>query len=522
MLLGDILSINARKYPEKVALVDGDRRLTFSEINRRVNCLSNALLTLGVRRGDRICMRAKNCTQWFEFFFAAAKCGAIAVPVNPFLKAQEFSYMIQDSGSQVLFIQETDIPFCRSLPLADLGVRHIICLEKGEEGFQDYEKLLQDASPAEVTTDVKEDEPAMIVYTSGTTGPPKGVTISHRNSLTDTRHIVMEMLIEHHHVFLLLFPFFHTAAISQMFRVWYVGATQVLSPSTNPLDILKTIDREKITDVIIVPTLLNALCNLSEFKQYDISSLRLITYGAAVMPIEQLRRAATMLECGFLQILGTTETAPCVTALRVGDHREALESEAKSHRLASCGRAMVGVETRVMDAQGRDVPVGAIGELCVRGENVMLGYWNKPAETAASIRDGWYHTGDLVKQDEENYIYIVDRIKDIIISGGENISSREVEEVIYRHPAVLEASVIGVPDPHWGEAILAVVVPKDGAIISEKEIVDLCKENLAPFKKPKSVVFAEALPKNPTGKILKTELRKRYGRKPADSMSAQT
>lgn len=230
MLLGDILSINARKYPEKVALVDGDRRLTFSEINRRVNCLSNALLTLGVRRGDRICMRAKNCTQWFEFFFAAAKCGAIAVPVNPFLKAQEFSYMIQDSGSQVLFIQETDIPFCRSLPLADLGVRHIICLEKGEEGFQDYEKLLQDASPAEVTTDVKEDEPAMIVYTSGTTGPPKGVTISHRNSLTDTRHIVMEMLIEHHHVFLLLFPFFHTAAISQMFRVWYVGATQVLSP----------------------------------------------------------------------------------------------------------------------------------------------------------------------------------------------------------------------------------------------------------------------------------------------------
>ena len=515
MTLGDILSINARKYPKKVALVDGERRLTFQEINDRVNRLSHALKKLGLKHGDRITMRAKNCTQWFEFFFAAAKCGAIAVPTNPLLKEQEFSYMIQDSGATILFIQETDIPFCQSLPLSSLGLKHVICLDRGAGDIKDYEQLLKESHPDEIEVQVAETDPAMIVYTSGTTGLPKGVTLTHKNCLTDTRHIVMEMLIEMHHVFLLIFPFFHTAAISQMFRTWYVGATQVLSPSTNPVDIVKTISREKITDVIIVPTLLNAICNLPDIDQYNLSSLRLITYGAAVMPIEQLKRAVSVLKCGFLQILGTTETAPCLTALRVGDHKEALEREDRRQRLASCGRAMVGVETRVVDPRDCDVPVGTVGELCVRGDNVMLGYWNKPQETAAAIKDGWYHTGDLVTQDEENYIYIVDRIKDIIISGGENISSREVEEVIHRHAGVLEASVIGVPDPHWGEAITAVIVPKDGAKITENEIIDLCKKNLAPFKKPKSVVFTSALPKTQTGKILKTELRKIYAQKSA-------
>ena len=514
MTLGDILSINARKYPKKIALVDGDVRYSFGQINQRVNRLSDALRKLGIKRGDRICMRAKNCPQWFEFFFAAAKCGAVAVPVNPLLKAQEFSYMIQDSGAKVLFIQDVDIPFCRTLNLSGHGVKHVICLQKGDGDIKYYEQLLDESSPEEIAACVEEKDTAMIVYTSGTTGSPKGVTLTHQNCLTDTRHIVMEMLIEHHHVFLLLFPFFHTAAISQMFRVWYVGATQVLSPSTNPLDIARTIEREKITDIIIVPTLLNALCNLPEIKNCDISSLRLVTYGAAVMPIEQLRKATAVLKCGFLQVFGTTETAPCVTALRVKDHQEALENEAKSHRLASCGRAMVGVETRVVDINDCDVPIGGIGELCVRGDNVMVGYWNKPEETANALRNGWYHTGDLVRQDEDRYITVVDRIKDIIISGGENISSREVEEVLYRHPDVLEASVIGVPDPHWGEAIMAVVVPKDGAKITDAEIIDLCKANLAPFKKPKSVVFIDALPKNPTGKILKTELRKRYAAAP--------
>ena len=229
------------------------------------------------------------------------------------------------------------------------------------------------------------------------------------------------------------------------------------------------------------------------------------------MPMEQLKRAQAIFKCDFFQALGTTETAPCITAFTAQAHREAMEDETKQGRLASCGRAIVGVESRIVDAQDNEVPAGTIGELCVRGENVMLGYWNKAEETAAALRNGWYHTGDLVKMNEEGFIYIVDRIKDIIISGGENIASREVEEVIYAHTGVLEASVIGVPDPHWGESILAVVVPKNGVKIAEQEIVDLCKARLAPFKKPKFVVFTGALPKNPQGKILKTELRKLYG-----------
>jgi len=515
MILGDILSINARKYPSRIALVYGDSKLTYGEINARVNRLTNALRALGVKHGDRIAMRAKNCTQFVEFFFAAAKCGAIAVPVNPLLKDREFSYMIGDSGAQVLFIQEADIPFCQALNAPSLGIRHIICVDGGAGEIKDYETLLAESNPEEPSIEVEDNEPAMIVYTSGTTGPPKGVTLSHRNCFADVNHILIEQLVEPHHIVLLPFPLFHTAAISGLLKVFYVAARLVLTTGTNPSDLIKTIEREKITSLNIVPTLLSAMCNAPEIKTCDISSVILVGYGGASMPMEQIKKAAAIFKCGFFQALGTTETAPCITSFTAEAHREALENENKNQRLASCGRPMVGVETRVVDTRDRDVPVGQIGELCVRGENVMLGYWNKPEETAAAIRNGWYHTGDLVRQDEDNYIYIVDRIKDVIISGGENISSREVEEIIYMHPHVLEASVIGVPDPHWGEAIVAVVVPQQGTKIEAKEIIDLCKAKLAPFKKPKSVVFAEALPKNPTGKILKTELRKLYGQKAA-------
>jgi len=511
MVLGDVLSITARKYPKKIGLVCGDKRLSYGEINERVNRLACALIKLGVGRGDRIAIRAKNCPQYVEYFFAAAKCGAIAVPINPVLKDQEFSYLIKDSGSTVLFIQEADISFCRSLPLAALGIRQVICLERGGEGILDYEQLLRESGADEIAVKVEEQDPAMIVYTSGTTGAPKGVTLTHRNCVADINHILIAQLVEFHHVILLPFPLFHTAAISSVFKTFYVAARLVLTANTIPADLIKAIEREKVTSLNIVPTLLNAICNAPEIKTCDISSVRLIAYGGSSMPMEQLKRASAIFKCDFFQALGTTETAPCITAFTAQEHREAMADESTWNRLASCGRAIVGVEVRIADEKDCDVPAGTIGELCVRGENVMRGYWGKPKETDEAIRDGWYHTGDLVKMDEESFIYIVDRIKDIIISGGENIASREVEEVIYTHPGVLEAAVIGIPDPHWGESIMAVVVPKQGVTIDEKEIIDVCKTKLAPFKKPKFVVFTDALPKNPSGKILKTELRKLYG-----------
>ena len=397
--------------------------------------------------------------------------------------------MIRDSGSQVLFIQEADMDFCQSFPLTDLGIKHTICFERGTKEFKDYEQLLRQASPDEPQAQVEETDPAMIVYTSGTTGSPKGVTLSHKNCLTNTRHFDLEMRLEHHHVMLLVYPFFHTAGIASIFNVFYVGATLVLALNTVPADILKTIERERVTDMSIVTTLLNALCNVPGVEQYDLSSFRLFGYGAAIMPVEQLKRAIKIFKCGFLGVFGTTEAAPCVTALRVMDHEAAMTHEDQRKLLASCGRPMVGVETRIVDPGEKDVAIGEVGEFCLRGENVMLGYWNKPEETAFALRNGWYHTGDLARQDEEGYVYIVDRIKDIIISGGENIASREVEEVIYTLPGVLEVAVIGMPDPYWGESVAAVVVRKPEAQVSENEIVDLCKAKLAPFKKPKSVFF---------------------------------
>ncbi|MEW6186555.1 MAG: long-chain-fatty-acid--CoA ligase [Thermodesulfobacteriota bacterium] len=509
MMIDDILSLNARKFPDKMALIFGDRRYTFRELNERANRLSNAFGNLGVKAGDRVAMRAKNCTQFVEFFFAAAKSRAVAVPINPFLKEKEFEYIIRDSGTQAVIISEDDIPFIQSLPLAGFGIEHTICLERGAGEIKDYESLLREAEPEEISAGGQEMDPAMIVYTSGTTGQPKGVTLSHKNCLIDARHIVMEMLLEHHHKLLLLFPFFHTAAISQTFRTYYVGATQVMA-TTDPVDILKTLEREKITDMIIVPTLLNALCHTPGVEKFDLSALRLITYGAAIIPVEQLKRATEVFQCGFLQVFGTTETSPCITALRVADHEMGLKNESRRPLLASCGRAMVGVETRVVNEQDKEVSVGEVGELCVRGENVMLGYWNKAEETAKAIRRGWYHTGDLARQDEEGYLYIVDRIKDIIISGGENIASREVEEVLYAHPAVLEAAVIGVPDPHWGESIKGIVVLKEGQTATEQELIDFCRDQLASFKKPKSIELVKEIPKTPSGKILKTVLREKY------------
>ena len=262
---------NIRK---KIGLVCGEKKLSYGELNERVNRLARALLKMGAGRGDRMAIRAKNCSQYVEFFFAAAKCGAVAVPINPALKEQEFSYMIRDSGSSILFIHDTDIPFCRSLSLPALGIKHVICLERGEEGFLDYEQLLSQAGPEEIAVVVEEKDPAMIVYTSGTTGAPKGVTLTHRNCVADIHHILIEQLVEFHHVILLPFPLFHTAAISSVFKTFYVAARLVLTTSTNPADLIRTIEREKVTSLNIVPTLLNAVCNAPEIKTCDISSVR--------------------------------------------------------------------------------------------------------------------------------------------------------------------------------------------------------------------------------------------------------
>lgn len=512
MRISDILRMNARKFPGKIALIHEKRQFSFGELNERANRLAVALLNLGVNAGDRVAMRAKNCPQFIEFFFAAAKCGAVAVPVNPLLKKLEFEYLIQDCGARVLIIDKADLAFINSVEPEKLGVAHTICIGGTAGALPDYESLLLASAPEEIAFQGPESDPAMIVYTSGTTGKAKGVTLSHHNCLNDARHIAMEMLLENHHNLLLLFPLFHTAAISQTLRAYYVGACQVLC-TTAPVEILETLERERITDMIIVPTLLNSLCNHPEVRNYNFSSLRLITYGATSIPMEQLKRAIEIFKCGFLQVMGTTETAPCITVLRVSDHEAGLRDPEKAGWLSSCGRAMIGVETKIADHEGHELPPGKIGELCVRGDNVMLGYWNKPQETAAALLNGWYHTGDLARQDPQGYTYIVDRIKDIIISGGENIASREVEEALYAHPAVMEAAVIGVPDPHWGEAIKAVVVLKEASHATTDELIDFCKHRLASFKKPKTIDLVKELPKTPSGKILKTELRKRYEKK---------
>jgi acyl-CoA synthetase (AMP-forming)/AMP-acid ligase II len=292
----------------------------------------------------------------------------------------------------------------------------------------------------------------------------------------------------------------------------YVGNTQVLMGAFDPKKIPEIVAQEKCSIVFLSPTMIMAVLQLPDVQNYDLPNLRMIIYGAASMPVELLRQAIKIFKCEFLQIYGQTEAGPCMTVLRPEDHHVAGPPE-KTKKLGSAGRALVNFEARVVDDAGIDVRPGQVGEVIVRGENVMMGYWNRPEETAGTLKGGWLYTGDLATVDEDGYIYIVDRKKDMIISGGENIYPREIEELLYTHPAILEASVIGVPHHYWGETVKAVVALKKGMKATEEEIIQFCKENLASYKKPTSVDFLEALPKSAQGKILKKELKEMYAPK---------
>jgi acyl-CoA synthetase (AMP-forming)/AMP-acid ligase II len=351
---------------------------------------------------------------------------------------------------------------------------------------------------------IEEDDPLLIIYTSGTTGLPKGALYSHRRFIEDIKTYVIMTGIKPKDKYVMIMPLFHIGGTKVMWGYFYVGGGIVLLPTFGPEATLKAIEKEKATDIHIVPTHLSSFFALPNLKDYDLSSLNRIWYAASPMPVEMLKQGLDMWGPIFEQAYGSTETGPTCCCLRREDHDVTNEK-----RLLSCGRPNLGVHVRVADGKGEDVAPFEVGEIMIAG-NTMVGYWQKPEETAERMKDGFVGTGDMGYYDEEGYIYIVDRKNDMIITGGENVFPREVEEVLYSHPAVREAAVIGIPDDYWVERVHAVVVKKEGVDVTDKEIITLCREKLAKYKAPKSVEFVEALPKNPAGKILKRELRDRY------------
>ena len=509
MVVGEMLLRNANKFPEKIAVVSKDLSISYQVLNERVNRLANALIKKGLKKGDRIGVLVHNCYQFIEIYFAAAKTGGIFCPYNNHLKERELNDIINYSRPRFLFLDADFGDIIYSMKDRLESLEHTICLQKPRWPFmEDYEGLLFEGDKKEPGGRVLDHDIMSIFFTAGTTGRPKGGMHTHRQVLSNAITGVIELKVSYHERVLISFPMYHVSCEDNMGRHFFMPNTVFIrrEGQFDSKEVLELLSMEKITMCQFVPTMINALLQYRDIDKYDLSHLRLILYAGAPMPVELLKRALQKFKCGFAQFYGQTESGPIITILHPEDH--VLEgSEKQLEKLASAGKPVVNYEVRIVDEQGRDVPVGEVGEILGRSEAMMKRYWRLPKESQKKLRDGWLHTGDLGKFDEDGYLYIVDRKDDMIISGGVNIYPREVEEVLYQHPSVLEASVFGVPDDYWGEAVKAVIVLKKGAAVSEEEITKFCSEHLAGYKKPKSVEFWGELPKSPQGKILKKAIR---------------
>jgi len=515
LILGETIVRNAHKFPDKEALVYGKTRLTYKQLNARINRLAHALLDIGITKGAKVAILSYNCNQFLEAYYALGKIGGIAVPLNFRLHTEELTYMVNHSDAEAFILGEPFVQMVRDMRKDLPRVRKYISITgKPVKGMLHYETWLAKYPDDEPLILVDEDDPLFIMYTAGTTGRPKGAVITHKNE------VVMWML-GGFYVFpepglftdrkLLDFksfavpPVFHLASFGFCQFNFFGGTTVVLPEEVfDPAEIMRTIQEEKINAILLIPAMANFLLLLPDLDKYDRSSLQIWLSGGAILPTETRRLIQKHFpNVRIIDLFGQTEMSPVVTGL--------LPSESKG-RETSVGRVLPFIEMRVVDDNDNDVPVGAVGEAVYRGPTVMREYYKDPKATAEAMRGGWFHSGDLVRRDAEGYVYVVDRKKDMIISGRENIYPAEIEEVLYSQPKILECAVIGVLDEKWGESVKAVVVCKPGEQLTEQEVIEYCKQHLASYKKPKSVDFVDSLPRSSVGKVLKRVLKERYGK----------
>ena len=473
MVIGDMLLRDANKFPEKIAIVSKDFSISYQALNERVNRLANALLKKGLKKRDRIGVLVHSCFQFIEIYFAAAKTGGIFCPYNNHLREREILDIINYSSPRFLFLDEDYGEIVESIKPHLESVKHYICLQKSKRSFmKDYERLLSEGGRKEPKVTIRDSDIMSIFFTAGTTGKPKGAMRTHRHVVSNAVTGVIELRVSYNEKALISFPMYHISCEDNIGRHFFMPNTMYIKREGqfDPREVLELLSRERITMCQFVPTMINALLQCQDIDRYDLSSLRLMMYAAAPMPVGLLKRALQKFKCDFAQFYGQTESGPLTTILHPEDH--VLEgTEQQLLKLGSAGRPVISYEIRVVNERGKDVSVGEVGEIIGKSEAMMKRYWRLPKESAKKLKDGWLHTGDLGRFDEQGYLYIVDRKDDLIISGGVNIYPREVEEVLYQHPSVFEASVIGVPDDYWGEAVKAIIVPKENVIISEEEII---------------------------------------------------
>ena len=496
----------ADRLATKTAVLDGDFSATYSQHVERALRLSNGLANeLGVGRGERFAVMALNGHQFLELYHASFLGGAVINPLNLRLAPKELEFIIKDSGCKVCFVDPFFAPGVDRVREA-AGLEKVVLIGSGDVPHDiGYEDLVA-AGSTSVPAEPDEDDPAILMYTGGTTGLPKGVVIDSRALLLDLYKVATRFAMDEAYVYLHQTPMFHAASLGAVLAIPAVGGQSTFVGLFNPPDVLDVIERHQVTMTVMVPTMIAMLLDHPDFKPERLASLKILTYGASPMPSALVERLlATFPDMDIFQGYGMTENCGLLTILGPEEHRQG------GQLLRSAGRAMAGSRLSIQDERGNLLPPGESGEVCAQAGNYMQRYWNRPDETEAAFRDGWYHTGDAGYLDADGFLYLVDRVKDMIVTGGENVYSAEVENAIASHPDVAQVAVIGIPSEQWGEAVLAIVVPRDGASLSEDDIKAWTRERIAGFKVPKQVEFrTEPLPLSGAMKVLKRELRAPY------------
>ncbi len=528
MRLSDIIERNARHSPNMDAIVFKKKRWTWKEFDERANAIANAMIALKIEKGDRVALLLANSDAICNCYFGISKMGAIIVPINTMLSKKEIAYIVDNCNPKVFIYSSTFdaiVNAMKDLPEFN-SVLHFYCFDQEQSQFRsefakDFEELATNYSKDRPKVEVDDRDCCLLSYTGGTTGKPKGVMLSHfgvvqSSLLSVATGIEPNTTVSRGDRVLLPLPIFHLAATLGVLTCAHTEATVITMDTFNISEMLKIAEEEKATSLCFIPTMLNLFVQQGDLiKSHDLSSLKAIIYGAAPMHAAVLKKAMDLFPgMKFQGGYGLSEFSPVIAWLTPEDHLFGLQKKENEYLLLSAGRPMMGVTLKIVDENDNELPKGEIGEIVVRGDGIMLGYWKMPEKTKEALRGGWLHTGDMGYLNEDDYIFIVDRSKDMIKSGSENVFSKEVEDVIYQHPAVLECAVIAVPHEKWGEAVHAVVVLnrgyKKGKNITEQDIIDYCKENIAHYKAPKSVEFKRSLPKSAQGKILKRNLRDKH------------
>jgi fatty-acyl-CoA synthase len=505
--LGDIPRRSARKQPDKIAIIDGDVVLTFAEFEHLVDRAAAALQDNGFRPGDRVALLAHNCWQYAVLAFATARAAVVLVPVNFMLTPEEIAYILGHSKASGFIVEADMVPTAeQAMRLAGAVTTKVVLTSaptRPPSGWADFAKWVTTTSAAP-TPNIDDDQLLRLMYTSGTESRPKGVMHSSRTLMWQYVSTIVAGAMSGDDIEIHSLPLYHCAQLDNFLATdIYLGATSIIVPRPDPELVLRTIERYGVTNYFAPPTVWISLLRSPVFDEVDLSSLRKGYYGASAMPTEVLTEIRDRLpNLKLWNFYGQTEMAPLASAL--GPDEQDVHAGA-------AGRPVVNVETAILDENDSAVPVGVVGEIAHRSPHLMLGYLDEPTKTAEAFRGGWFHSGDLGYYDEHGLLHVVDRKKDMIKTGGENVASREVEEVLYRHGSVQEAAVFGLAHPVWVEAVVAAVVRREGSMATEEELIAHCRASLAGFKTPKQIFFVDELPKNPSGKLLKRELRERFG-----------